>query len=185
MWPFCKRKEDSGYYRAEDGYAPEDLLQFSLDHLEAALVLGNGNWRHFHSAGYLAHLCLELLLKSWILHERQKFPKTHSLQKLREDVIKLAPSFRLTKPQNKLLDYLDGLYELRYPNRKKPTEIGQEDFVLVKELGNEIWQQLPDELVKKYENLPKNKKGGGLLMRRAAGLPINRDFLFSGRKTKT
>lgn len=185
MWPFCKRKEGSGHYRAEDGYTPEDLLQFGIDHLEASWALGNGNWRHFDSAGYLAHLGLELLLKSWLLHQTQAFPKTHSLQKLRENVKKLVPSFTLTKPQNKLLDYLDGLEELRYPNRKNPTEMGQDNLKLVEELANEIWQRLPDNLVEKYEAIPENRKGGRVLMKRPAGLPIDRELLFSGRKTKT
>lgn len=162
----------------------EDLLQFAIDHLEAALALGNGNWRHFDSAGYLAHLGLELLFKSWLLHKTQVFPKTHSLRKLREEVLKLEPSFKLAKPQNKLLDYLDGLYELRYPNRKKPTEVGQDDLTLVQELGNDIWQRLPEELVKNYESIPENKKGSRVLMKKPVGLPIDRELLFSGRRAK-
>ena len=119
MGPFLRRKKELVHFRAEDGYVPEDLLQFGLDHLEAALALGNGNWRHFHSAGYLAHLALELLLKSWLLHETRTFPKTHSLQRLRRSIQKVDQSFEFTKPHNKLLDYLDGLSELRYPNRKR------------------------------------------------------------------
>ncbi len=160
MWPFCKDKKTERLYRAEDGYVPEDLLQFGLDHLEAALALGNGNWEHLHSAGYLAHLALELLFKSWLLEQMSTFPKTHSLRKLRQDVQKIDNSFKLTKPHNKLLDYLDGLYELRYPNRKNPTEIGQEDLKLVEELVGEIWKRLPQTLTDKYKNIPTNRKPG-------------------------
>lgn len=87
------------------------------------------------------------------------------------------------------MNYLDGLDELRYPirktatNGKMPIEVGSEDLELAEELGDEIWNRLPKDLVHRYEAIPKNKKGGGVVMRKPKGLPINRDFLFAGRNT--
>ena len=180
----CMSKGKPRVYRATDGYVPEDLLQFGIDHLEAALALGKGSLRHLDSAGYLAHLGLELVFKSWLLWENKEFPSTHSLRRLRQEVGKLERSFKLTKHQNKLLDYLDGMYELRYPNRNTPTQSGDEDLKFAAEITNTLWKRLPARLVTQYENIPKNRKGGRVLMRRPAGLPTDYDLLFSSRERK-
>jgi HEPN domain-containing protein len=69
-------------YTVADGVAVPDLLHFGFDHISAAQALLKSNARHFDSAGYLAHLGFELLLKAWHLHEFTEFPNTHSLNNL-------------------------------------------------------------------------------------------------------
>lgn len=183
------RKGEERFFYAEDGYVAEDLLHYGLDHFSAALALRGAHWRYLHSAGYLAHLGLELLLKSWLLECNGRFRETHFFKSLVQDATLAEPSFRLTAAQNRLLEYLDGLEKLRYPirrtaaNRKMPIEIGDEDICLAEELGNEIWNRLPDELIHRYKTIPTNRKGDGVVMRKPKGLPINRDFLFAGRNT--
>jgi hypothetical protein len=54
-------------FSAKDGYAQIDLVQFSRDHLFAAETLFNLDVRTLDSAGYLAQLGIELLLKALLL----------------------------------------------------------------------------------------------------------------------
>lgn len=55
-------------FTVEDGLVPVDLLHCGLDHLAASKALFKLSPAGFDSAGYLAHIGVELLLKAWLLY---------------------------------------------------------------------------------------------------------------------
>lgn len=72
-------------FTEKQGYSPRDLFHFGIDHLESGRILyTQGPASSFDSAGYLAHLGIELLLKAWHLHQFKRFENEHSLVKLYE-----------------------------------------------------------------------------------------------------
>lgn len=160
-------------YKRDDGYFPEDLLQSSLHHYKAAKELLNGTPAFFDAGGYILHLALELMLKSWMLQVNGEFSGTHSLQRLRQILIGSRAELSFTKEENKLIEHFDRLYKLRYPNRKMPTEIGSEELTLVERIVEKIWQSLPNELLDAYEKIPPGAKGGRVLMRKRKDIPID------------
>ena len=170
-------------YNESEGYKAEDLLQSAYHHSFAAQKLLEDSPELFDSGGYLLHLAVELVLKSFVLHFTKEFEGTHSLQSLRDQVCKLNTNIKFTKKQNATIQHLDNLYELRYPNRQKPTEIGPDEMELSKDLLEKLISILPEELYSKFENIPNNKKGGRILMEREKSRPINFEFL-TGKKQR-
>lgn len=164
-------------YKQSGGYRAEDLLQAAYDHYYSAQLLLEGNHRSFDSGGYLLHLAVELLFKSWLLHEKGEFNGTHSLQDLRNQVCTLEPKLNFTKKQNKTIEYLDNLYKLRYPNRNEPTEIGTEDLELANEVVNRVIELMPESLYEKYEGIPPGQKGGRVLMKKPKDIPLDFDLI--------
>ena len=154
-------------------YNPEDLLQAGLDHLSSASLLLGSHPFLFDSAGYLAHMAIELVLKSWLLHVNSEFEGIHPLPDLIKKVQIIAPEFLLNEREQQTLDYLSNFVELRYPSKNNPVEIGSEDIEQIYELADKIWQSLPDELVQAYENIPEGKKGNRVLMKRPSDIPRN------------
>ena len=63
-----------------------DLIQYCVDHLKTAEKLyelsGRWTWEYLHSAAFLSHLGIELLLKSCLLHYENEFPAIHDLKRL-------------------------------------------------------------------------------------------------------
>jgi hypothetical protein len=160
-------------YKQNDGYLAEDLLQSGIHHYEASKVLLNSSPAFFDSGGYILHLAIELMLKSWICHIKGEFGGTHCLQHLRQTLIELGAKLSFTKEESKLLEHFDSLYELRYPNRKTPTEIGSEELKLVEGIVEKLWQSFPDALVDAFEIIPDNQKGGRVLMKKKKEMPID------------
>ena len=119
------------------------------------------------------HLAIELMLKSWVSHLKGEFDGTHSLQHLRQTLIESGAKLSFTKEENKLLEHFDHLYELRYPNRKTPTEIGSEELTLVEGVVEKLWQSFPDALVDAFEKIPDGRKGGRVLMKKKKEIPID------------
>ena len=155
----------------------EDLLESGLDHLTSAeYLLGSKDPRMFDSAGYLAHVGIELMIKSWLLHENKKFEGIHPLEDLLNQLKASVLSFHFTETEKQTIDYLSNFVELRYPNKNKPIEIGEEDIDQIYDLANSIWLQMPDDLIVKFEALPSTKKGGRVLMQRPSHIPRNLEF---------
>src|SRR5476651_2722003 len=100
-------------YKREDGFLEEDLLQSSLHHLDAASILFKSGPDSYDSGGYLLHLSIELLLKSWLLSLTGEFPGMHCLQELRQTISEAGANIKLSKTHNKTIDLIDRLYELR------------------------------------------------------------------------
>ena len=164
-------------FEAKYGYHQEDLLQSSLHHLRAASILFRQGPDLYDSGGYLLHLSIELLLKSWLLALTGKFPGTHQLQDLTQRIAKVGGVMKLSKVQNKTIELIDRFYELRYPNRRTPTEVGSESFELAVQLYETLYDRLPDDVKQEYANLPRAKKSGRILMKKPVGIPTNIDFL--------
>ena len=158
-------------------FASENLLQSGIDHLASAeYLLKSKDPRLFDSAGYLAHIGIELMIKSWLLHENNKFKGIHPLKDLLNQLEASVPSLHFTDFEKQTIDYLSNFVELRYPNKNNPVEIGEEDIEQINDLANSLWQQMPDELVDSYESLPFNKKSGRVLMERPNDKPRNLQF---------
>ncbi len=154
-------------------YNPEDLLQSGLDHLSSASLLLKSHPFLFDSAGYLAHMALELVLKSWLLHQNSEFEAIHPLPDLIEEIKKIDSEFSLSEREQQTLDYLSNFVELRYPSKNNPIEIGSEDIDQIYELADKLWQYLPESLVQAYENIPEGKKGNRVIMKRPSDIPRN------------
>ena len=155
-----------------------DLLQAGLDHLKAVEILLRESPAVFDSAGYLAHLGIELMLKSWMINSIGSFEAMHSLKQLIRDMEKEYCKLYLDERELQTLMYIEKFEELRYPSLtlRNPIEIGSEDINQIYELADAIWQQMPDKLVKEYEEMPKGKKSGRVFMKRSKN--IARDLKF-------
>jgi HEPN domain-containing protein len=160
----------------KEDYNPSDLLQAGLDHLKGAEILLGQSPELFDSAGYLAHMGLELMLKSWILHSLGKIKGIHSLEALVKEIQCSNCRLCLTKRELQTLSYLKSFEELRYPSIRTPVEIGSEDVELIYDVANAIWQQMPSQLIDDYEQIPLGRKGGRVYMRRPKN--ITRDLNF-------
>ena len=157
-------------------YNPEDLLQSGLDHLSSASILLKSHPSHFDSAGYLSHMALELMIKSWLLYQNSEFEGIHPLPELIEQIKIVDTEFSLNDREQQTLEYLSKFVELRYPCKNNPTEIGSEDIDLIYELADKIWQDLPESLVQAYENIPQGRKGNRVIMKRPSDIPRNLEF---------
>ena len=163
----------------------EGLLQSGLDHIDSAeYLLHSSDPRKFDSAGYLAHIGIELMIKAWLLYENKKFPGIHPLRDLLEDLEESVSGLHFSQTERQTIDYLSNFIELRYPNRSKPVEIGQEDIEQIYELANALWQQMPDHLIEKYTSLPIHKKGGRVFMERPINIPRDLELETGFRKEK-
>jgi HEPN domain-containing protein len=170
-------------YKESEGYRAKDLLQSAYHHSIAAQKLLEGTPELFDSGGYLLHLAVELVFKSMLLYLTKEFEGTHSLQSLRDQICKLDTNIKFTRRQNATIQHLDNLYELRYPTRQKPTEIGPEEMELSKNLLEKLINILPEELCLEFQNIPDNKKGGRILMERKKSKPLNFELL-TGKKQR-
>jgi HEPN domain-containing protein len=169
---YCSRKLMARKYNTSD-YNSEDLLQSGLDHLSSAALLLKSHPFLYDSAGYLAHMAIELMLKSWLLHQTSEFEAIHPLPKLIEQVKEIDPEFSLSDREQQTLEYLSNFVELRYPCKNKPIEIGAEDIEQIYELADSVWQQLPESLVQAYNDIPDGKKGNRVLIKRPSDIPRN------------
>jgi len=155
----------------------EDLLKSGIDHISSAeYLLVSKDPRMYDSAGYLAHIGIELMIKAWLLHANSEFEGIHPLRDLFEQLKESVPALHFSETEHQTIDYLSNFVELRYPNKIRPVEIGQEDIEQIYDLANALWQQMPDNLVEQYEALPSNKKGGRVLMIRPSHIPRNLEF---------
>ena len=69
-------------FSIEDGYTVEDMLHFGYGHVDASRKLFMDDPEYLDSAGYLLHLGVEVVFKSWHLFLFEKFDSTHDLMGL-------------------------------------------------------------------------------------------------------
>ena len=151
-------------YTEQDGLTVCDLLQYGLDHLSAAEHLFQTDASFYDSAGYLAHLGIEILLKAWLLHSQNKFIGEHRLSKLWKNIQALHPSAKLTCQATKTMELLDEFEQLRYPDRNKGIGIGFDDWPKIVTLERELWMKMPDNLLAIQKTLTPTQKGGRILL---------------------
>jgi hypothetical protein len=152
---------------AKDGLVACDFLHSGLDHLTGAqLLFGSDDPGHFDSGGYLAHIGVELLLKAWLLEVAGEFEGIHNLETLYDLLIKKYGASALGNEQQQALKMLDQFEQLRYPNPKQPTEIGDEDLPLIESLVGHICRTMPQSIHDALEKVAAGRKGGRVLMRK-------------------
>jgi len=162
----------------KEDYKALDLLQAGLDHLKAAEILLRESPEVFDSAGYLAHLGIELMIKSWMIISIGSFNAIHSLKQLIKDMEKGNCKLSLTERELQTLAYIEKFKDLRYPSliSRNPVEIGSADIDQINQLADTIWQQMPDQLVTEYGEISHGKKAGRVFMKRLKS--IVRDLKF-------
>ena len=158
-------------FRAEEGFEPVDLLKYARGHLYSAEVLFGTAFQSFDSAGHLAHLAIELLLKAAILHASGSFPGEHDLGRLLKTAANAGLSFQQTGDLEGVLFLLDGFKESRYPNPLAPVQIGNADLPGIQKLWNALLAQLPSDLRDAWEQADHITKGGRVLMVRDDSKP--------------
>ena len=146
-------------------YKESDLIQYSLDHLDAAEKLyelsGRWTWQYLHSAAFLSHLGIELLLKACLLHLEGEFPAEHDLARLYRRLRKKG--IKLPEQSKKWLTYLNRCIELRYPDSKTGLEVDVNHWEQTKTLFEKIRARVPVEIQKQivlHERYPSNVKSG-------------------------
>jgi HEPN domain-containing protein len=153
-------------FTTADGLVPLDLLHSSVDHLKAAQKLFDSSASFFDSAGYLAQLSIELMLKAWLLQCAGRFEGHHALRDLHADLVRKHGAQILTAEESDTMTLLDRYSELRYPNRNNPVEVGNESVKGIDNLFDAIFNQLPQELLDAFASLNPVEKGGRILMKR-------------------
>ncbi|HTV77668.1 MAG TPA: HEPN domain-containing protein [Steroidobacteraceae bacterium] len=153
-------------FTAAEGYTVGELLHYGFDHISSARYLLVRSATYFDSAGYLAHIGVELILKAWHLEALGHFENTHNLQELWRVLVKQSGVKKLSKDGSRTLALLDTYEHLRYPNPSNPIEIGSEHVAKVNALVEALWRRMPDALLLAYDGIDPLKKGGRVLMKR-------------------
>ena len=156
-------------FSSTDGFKPADLAQSARDHFNAVMILFEKRDAFvFDSAGYLAHIAIELVLKALLLDLRGSFPAEHDLAKLTRLVAQDLPGFGFTPEGERILASANAFGELRYPSPARRVEIGTEDLEEIIHLFQRLWDGLPESL---YPTRDSNdvRKGGRVLMRKRVG----------------
>lgn len=153
-------------YSVKNGYTIEDMLHFGYGHIDAARKLFGDDPAFLDSAGYLAHLGVELVLKAWHLSCFGHFDNTHNLIDLFVALKEKDRSLNIGTDNEMFLSELDEFYLLRYPRCKNgPIEVGTEQLKPFDALLDSLWAEMPKELVETYEKINLSKKGGRTLMK--------------------
>lgn len=153
-------------FTTADGFKVRDLLHYGCDSISAARHLLKSSPSYFDSAGYLAHIGVELLLKAWHLEAFGYFTDTHKLQKLWEPLAALPDVKPLSNRSVRALAVLDAYEHLRYPASNSPIEIGSAHAGKVDALVTAIWQRAPTSLKQTFQTINPVEKGGRVLMKR-------------------
>ncbi len=146
-------------------YTESDLIQYSVDHLRAAEKLyelsNRWRWEYLHSAVFLSHLGIELLLKACLLHLDAEFPADHDLKRLFRRLRKKG--IELSDQNKKWLNYLSQCNDLRYPNTESKLEVDLNQWQFTKALFEELRLNVPKEIQKiivTHERYSSNVKSG-------------------------
>jgi len=151
------------FYKA-DGLDPVDFAHCGLDHMTAARLLFDSDPSHFDSAGYLAHIGVELLLKAWLLQVSGQFDGIHILSELYKQLESKCRAPKLKASQVDIMNVLDQYEQLRYPNPKQPTEVGDDDWPQIEDLVGFICRAMPQEIPDALERVASDRKAGRVLM---------------------
>jgi HEPN domain-containing protein len=146
-------------------YTESDLVQYSVDHLKAAEKLyelsSRWTWEYLHSAMFLSHLSIELLLKACLLQLEGEFPANHDLKRLFRRLRKKG--IELSDQNRKWLNYLGQCIELRYPNPESKLEVDLNQWKQTKALFEELRTNVPKEIqriIVTHERYRSNVKRG-------------------------
>ena len=161
-------------FGSADGFTGRDLIESARDHMYAALVLFQSSPVCLDSAGYLAHLSIELLLKAMLFGLNGEFPAEHDLRQLFRALQREVPGTSLTARGERALDLVNKFGGLRYPQPGAGVEIGSDDVDLIVSLYNSILSNVPDEIRPVQEpHGPVTKHGNRVLMKKPLATPPN------------
>ena len=142
-----------------------ELINYSVDHLAAAEKLyehsSYSQWRYLHSAAFLSHLGIELILKAWLLYQEGKYSEGHNLLTFFQKANKTG-----NKPSKENSDWLDHLNKynmLRYPDTGTDPEVNVKDWERTESLCSELITLLPKDFQKQVvlgERYHSNVKSG-------------------------
>jgi len=149
-----------------EGYTEAELAEAARDHMGAARILFDKGPFYYDSAGYLAHLAIELLLKLMLLRVRDEFPSEHDLQTLLKLLRQEIPDLEVTKAGERAVALVDRFKDLRYPRPDDPIEIGSDDVNVFVSLYSTIWEFIPENARPTSDSRGWITKGGRVLMRR-------------------
>ncbi len=154
-------------FTRKDGLIAEDLVHCGLDHLTASKTLFQKDPIYYDSAGYLAHIGVELLLKGWLLATAGKFAGIHKLKALYQELSDKFDAPLLKQQHKEILKILDEYESLRYPNRNNSTEVGDDDWEDIESLIEFFCRSMPKDIQSALSNnINKNEKSGRILMRK-------------------
>lgn len=151
-------------YTLDQGYQPVDLLTYARGHLRAAEVLFGFDPHCFDSAGYIAHLSIELLIKAATLNAAGHFSGGPDLFKLLEEAPTAGVLLGVSPAEKGTLFLLYRFQEGRYPMPKDPVQIGNPDLSPIQHLGDHFLEQLDPPLRDGFLNRDPLQKGGRILM---------------------
>jgi len=144
------------------------LIQYCVDHLGAAEKLyelsGRWTWQYLHSAAFLSHLGIELLLKTCLLHLEGEFPADYKLKRLWRRLSKKG--INLSQENKKWLRDLNRCIELRYPIVGTGPEVDINNWKKTKTLFEELRTNVPEEIRKQivqHERYRSNVKSGKII----------------------
>ena len=159
----CRNRNRRLFTRAD--CTESDLIQYSVDHLEAAKKLydfsGRWTWEYLHSAAFLSHLSIELLLKACLLYFEEEFPGEHDLKRLFRPLRRKG--IELSVLNKKWLNYLNRFNTLRYPDPGTELEVDVKHWNATKSLFEELRTHAPKEIQKMivtHERYRSNVKSG-------------------------
>jgi len=104
------------YFHRSQGYEPIELLRYAVDHKNAALLLFEESFDYHDSAAYLAHLSVELCLKALLLERTDRFPESHNLAVLSDDLRSVGLDLQWKAPEQQALHLLGADWDVRYPH---------------------------------------------------------------------
>ena len=161
-------------FSAKDDFTVEDMLYFGYGHIDAARTLFEDDPSFLDSAGYLAHLGTELILKAWHLLWFGQFDNTHDLVHLYTRIKENDNSRNIGADNETFLAELDKFYLLRYPRRKEgPVEIASNQLIHFDTLHDALWEKFPIELKDSYATLDLARKGGRVFMKKKIAMEPN------------
>ncbi|MGF6781632.1 hypothetical protein P3T21_006868 [Paraburkholderia sp. GAS334] len=109
---------------------------------------------------------MELLLKAWLLEVAGGFDGTHDLRELAIALQEGTHLGELPEQSAETLDLLNQFGELRYPNRNKPVEIGQDHWHAIALLVSDLCNSMPQEIAEGLGKIDPTRKAGRVLMKR-------------------
>lgn len=154
-------------FRVEDGYTPKTLLQYGIDHLACAKhFFSFGHPKTYDSAGYIAHLGIELIMKAILLVAQGYFTDTHDLSYIYENLTLNQKKWSLAKKHVKTINLLNNFYGLRYPKPNGAIEIGSDDWPKIESLCEALIKKLNKKHQKEMRNIDFFSKGNRVLLYR-------------------
>ena len=171
----CLKKKKKIFTRND--CTESDLIQYSVDHLKAAEQLyklsDHLTWEYLHSAAFLSHLSIELLLKACLMHFENEFPAIHDLKQLFKPLRRKG--INLSDNNKKWLNYLNNCNALRYPNRVTKTEVDINQWEKTNALFNVLRANVPEEIQKlivSHERYRSNVKSDKIIWPENKGISI-------------